>query len=103
MVLLDISGENYHDLRRDDFPVSYRGTGLLDVLHEVAKVCFMPLSVGGRIRTLDDISLRLANGADKCIINSEAIRNPEFVRAAAQRFGSQCIVISVDVMACRLD
>ncbi len=97
LVLLDISGENFHDLRRDDFPVSYRGTGLLDVLHEVAKVCFMPLAVGGRIRTLEDISLRLAHGADKCIINSEAVRNPDFVKQAAERFGSQCIVVSIDV------
>ncbi len=96
LVLLDISEDNFHDLRRDDFPVSYRGTGLLDVLHEVAKVCFMPLSIGGRIRTLDDISLRLAHGADKCIINSEAVRNPGFIREAAERFGSQCVVASID-------
>jgi imidazoleglycerol phosphate synthase cyclase subunit len=98
LVLLDISDKDYHDLRRDDFPVSYRGTGILDVLREVAKVSFMPLAIGGRVRTLDDISLRLANGADKVVINAQAVHKPQFIVDGAERFGSQCIVVSIDAL-----
>ncbi len=56
LVVLDISrGEDFHDLRRDDLQQRYLGTSALDVLREIAKVCFMPLTFGGRIRTLEDI------------------------------------------------
>src|ERR1700731_4893537 len=72
-----------------------RGT-LLDVVHRTAEVCFMPLTVGGGIRTLEDIRALLKAGADKVSINSAAVRDPEFVRAAARRFGSQCIVVNID-------
>ena len=60
LILLDISAEDFHDLRRDDIQQRYQGTRALDVLREVAKVCFMPLTFGGRIRTLEDIEQRLA-------------------------------------------
>ena len=73
LVLLDISGEDVHDLRRDDIQQRYQGTSALDVLREVAKVSFMPLAFGGRVRTLDDIELRLAAGADKVIVNTAAL------------------------------
>lgn len=99
LVLLDISEEDYHDLRRDDLQQSYSGDTVLDVLREVAKVCFMPLAFGGRIRSLDDISTRLALGADKCIINTAAIEDPDFVTRASRRFGAQCIVVSIDAKA----
>jgi cyclase len=69
---------------------------LLDVVRRTAEVCFMPLTVGGGIRTLDDIRTLLSAGADKVSINSAAVRNPELVRQAARRFGSQCIVINID-------
>jgi imidazole glycerol phosphate synthase subunit HisF len=65
LVLLDISADDYHDLRRDDIQQRYQGTSAVDVLREVAKVCFMPLTFGGRIRTLDDIAERISAGADK--------------------------------------
>ena len=68
-------------------------------VHTVEKIAaevFIPLTVGGGIRTLDDIRLMLNAGADKVSINSAAIKNPEFVRDAAQRFGSQCIVVAID-------
>jgi len=97
LILLDISKDDYHDLRRDDLALANPGSGALDVLRAISKVCFMPLSVGGRIRTIEDIRLRLFSGADKCIINTRAIEDPSFVRAAAQRFGSQCVVVSIDV------
>src|SRR5476651_487921 len=72
-----------------------RGT-LLDVVRRTADVCFMPLTVGGGVRTLDDIRALLLAGADKVAINTEAVRRPEFVREAAEKFGSQCIVAAID-------
>ena len=72
-----------------------RGT-LLDVVRRTADVCFMPLTVGGGVRTLDDIRALLLAGADKVAINTEAVRRPEIVREAAEKFGSQCIVAAID-------
>jgi cyclase len=66
------------------------------VVEQVAGEVFIPLTVGGGIRTLDDIRRMLNAGADKVGINSAAVFNPEFVREAAQRFGSQCIVVAID-------
>lgn len=97
LVILDIStGDAGHDLRRDDIQQRYEGDTVLDVLREVAKVCFMPLTFGGGIRSIDDIGARLAAGADKVTINTAAIDDPSFVSRAAERFGSQCIVVSID-------
>lgn len=98
LVLLDIGTEDHHDMRRDDHAIRYRGTGVIDLLRQIADVCFMPLSFGGRIRSLEDIQLRLEAGADKCVINSQAIASPAFITEAARRFGSQCIVVSIDVL-----
>jgi imidazoleglycerol phosphate synthase cyclase subunit len=99
LVILDISkGEGEHDLRRDDLQQRYSGTTAIDVLREVAKVCFMPLTFGGGIRTLEHISERLAAGADKVVINTAAIDDPGFISRAAERFGSQCIVVSIDAI-----
>src|SRR5512135_1740124 len=72
-----------------------RGT-LLEVVRRTADVCFMPLTVGGGVRTLDDIRALLLAGADKVAINTEAVRRPEFVREGAEKFGSQCIVVAID-------
>lgn len=72
-----------------------RGT-LIDVVTRTAEACFMPLTVGGGVRTLDDIRTLLLAGADKVSINSAAVANPEFVREAANKFGSQCIVVAID-------
>ncbi len=69
---------------------------MLHVVEQVAGEVFIPLTVGGGIRTLDDIRNMLNAGADKVGINSAAVTNPEFVRAAAERFGSQCIVVAID-------
>ena len=69
---------------------------ILDVVARTAEKVFMPLTVGGGIRTLDDIRNLLKAGADKVAINSAAVKNPEFVQKAAQRFGSQCIVVAID-------
>jgi cyclase len=72
-----------------------RGT-LLDVVHRTAEVCFMPLTVGGGVRTLDDIRALLLAGADKVSVNTAAVTRPEFIKEAAEKFGSQCIVAAID-------
>jgi imidazole glycerol-phosphate synthase subunit HisF len=72
-----------------------RGT-LLDVVRRTAEVCFMPLTVGGGVRALEDIRTLLLAGADKVSINTAAVARPEFVKEAAEKFGSQCIVAAID-------
>jgi cyclase len=69
---------------------------LLDVVRRTAETVFMPLTVGGGVRTLDDVRELLQAGADKVSINTAAVQQPEFVRAAAERFGSQCVVVAID-------
>ena len=76
---------------------------ILDVVRRTAEVVFMPLTVGGGIRTLDDIRALLNAGSDKVSINSAACRNPELVAQAARRFGSQCIVVNIDPKRVRKD
>lgn len=68
-----------------------------ELIDDLADECFMPLTVGGGIRSLDDVRRLLDVGADKVAINSEAVRNPELIREVAQRFGAQCVVVSIDV------
>ena len=72
-----------------------RGT-MLDVVRRTAEACFMPLTVGGGVRTLDDIKTLLRSGADKVSINSAAVSNREFVKQGAEKFGEQCIVVAID-------
>ncbi|MCA9236114.1 MAG: imidazole glycerol phosphate synthase subunit HisF, partial [Planctomycetales bacterium] len=80
-----------------DITASHEGRDImLDVVSRTAEQVFMPLTVGGGIRTLEDIRALLLAGCDKVSINSAAVRDPEFVRAAALRFGSQCIVVNID-------
>jgi cyclase len=80
-----------------DITASHEGRAImLDVVRRTAEVIFMPLCVGGGIRTLDDIRQLLNAGCDKVSINSAAPRNPQFVADAARRFGSQCIVVNID-------
>ncbi|MCR9178568.1 MAG: imidazole glycerol phosphate synthase subunit HisF, partial [Alphaproteobacteria bacterium] len=69
---------------------------IFDVIARTAERCFMPLTVGGGVRTLDDIRKLLLAGADKVSINTAAVKDPEFVRQAALKFGSQCITVAVD-------
>ncbi|NQU62615.1 MAG: imidazole glycerol phosphate synthase subunit HisF [Rhodospirillales bacterium] len=70
---------------------------IFDVVRDTAEHCFMPLTVGGGVRTVDDIRKLLLAGSDKVAINTAAVKNPDFVGEAAEKFGSQCIVVSVDV------
>ena len=71
-------------------------SSMVDVIERAADCCFMPLTVGGGIRTLDDMSIMLKAGADKISINSAAISHPELIQEGAKKFGSQCIVVSID-------
>lgn len=72
-----------------------RGT-LLDVVSRTAEACFMPLTVGGGVRTVADVRTLLLAGADKVGINTAAVNNPDVVAAAAEKFGDQCIVVAID-------
>jgi len=72
---------------------------LIDVVRRTAEQVFMPLTVGGGVRTLDDVRSLLSAGADKVSINTAAVADPEFVKRAAERFGSQCTVVAIDARA----
>lgn len=69
---------------------------MISVIERVAEQCFMPLTVGGGIRTVEDMRIMLHAGADKTSINSSALATPDLIRAGAEKFGSQCIVVSID-------
>lgn len=83
-----------------DITATHEDRGILfDVVSRTAEACFMPLTVGGGVRTLDDIRKLLLAGADKVSINSAAVADREFVRRAAEKFGSQCVVVAIDAKA----
>ena len=80
-----------------DITASAHGrASMVEVIKRAADQCFMPLTVGGGIRTLEDMHLMLKSGADKVSINTSAIKTPQLIKAGAQKFGSQCIVVSID-------
>jgi cyclase len=80
-----------------DITASHEGRAtMIDVVERTANECFMPVTVGGGIRTVEDIRAMLKAGADKTSVNTAAIQNPELVKAGAERFGSQCIVVAID-------
>jgi imidazole glycerol-phosphate synthase subunit HisF len=80
-----------------DITASHENRGIiLDVVRRTAEACFMPLTVGGGVRTIDDIRTLLKSGADKVSINTAAVNNRGFVREAAEKFGDQCIVVAID-------
>ena len=80
-----------------DITATHENRGLiLDVVRRTAEACFMPLTVGGGVRMLEDIRNLLLSGADKVSINSAAVARREFVKEAAEKFGSQCIVVAID-------
>src|SRR6202030_1454764 len=80
-----------------DITASHEDRGiLLDVVRRTAEVCFMPLTVGGGVRTTEDIRKLLLAGADKASINSAAVADRDIVRRAAEKFGAQCVVVAID-------
>jgi cyclase len=100
LIYLDISREKSYDLRRDDLGDPNEGD-LLSILGQVSRRCFMPMSFGGGIRTMDDIADRLSRGADKVVINTQALLDPPFIESAARVFGSQCVVVCLDARSAR--
>ncbi len=80
-----------------DITASHEGRDTIyDVVRRTAEACFMPVTVGGGVRTVEDIRKLLIAGADKVSINTAAVKNPDFIREAAEKFGAQCIVVSID-------
>src|SRR5262244_4063857 len=80
-----------------DITASHENRGIiLDVVRRTAEACFMPLTVGGGVRTIDDIRKLLTSGADKVSINTAAVNRRAFVKEAAEKFGDQCIVVAID-------
>ncbi|MFQ5562078.1 MAG: imidazole glycerol phosphate synthase subunit HisF [Parvularculaceae bacterium] len=80
-----------------DISASHEGRGvLLDAVKAVAERCFMPLTVGGGVRSVEDFRKLLLAGADKVAINTAAVRNPELINDAAAKFGAQCVVVAID-------
>ena len=80
-----------------DITASHEGRDTIyDVVRRTAEACFMPVTVGGGVRTIEDIRKLLIAGADKVSINTAAVKNPDFVREAAEKFGAQCVVVSID-------
>jgi len=80
-----------------DITASHEDRGImLDVVRRTAEACFMPLTVGGGVRTIEDIRALLTSGADKVSINTAAVARREFVKEAAEKFGDQCIVVAID-------
>lgn len=96
LIYLDISQTEEYDLRRADHKVG-TFTSQLEILDALSEQCFMPLTFGGRIRTVADMGVRFGRGADKITINTAAVDTPQVVTAGARAFGSQAIVVSMDV------
>lgn len=83
-----------------DISASHEGRGvLIDAVRQVAERCFMPLTVGGGVSSLEDFRALLLAGADKVAINTAAVKNPDLINAAAARFGAQCVVVAIDAKA----
>src|ERR1700721_1883658 len=92
---MDQSGPDELPFR--DTPGSHENRGImLDVVRRTREACFMPLTVGGGVRTIEDIRALLSSGADKVSINTAAVARREFVKEAAEKFGDQCIVVAID-------
>lgn len=111
IIYLDISREATHSMRSGNSTIGSTSsnlhnstedcnTDIIQIIRKISKVCFVPLTVGGGIRTLEDIRIRLAAGADKVSINTIAIDEPDFITRASKEFGAQCIVVSIDVKKC---
>lgn len=95
LIYIDISREKNYDLRRNDYNInSYSSIGA--IINEISRVCFMPLTFGGGIRTLEDVSFRIRNGADKITLNTGAWENPKLISQIAEKYGSQAVVVSID-------
>lgn len=97
LIYLDITRTGFYDVRRDDHKLKSLDDPL-SILDAVSQTCFMPLTWGGRINTVEDMRQRISRGADKITINTNAFFNPQLITDGAKIFGSQAIVVSIDVL-----
>ncbi|MBI2269177.1 MAG: imidazole glycerol phosphate synthase subunit HisF [Bacteroidetes bacterium] len=95
LIYIDISRTSDYDLGRDDHKISSYKT-IEEIIEKISEICFMPLTFGGGIRSLNQIDFLIKNGADKITLNSAAINNPDLIQKSAEKYGSQAIVISID-------
>ena len=96
LIYLDITRDNNYDIHREDH--KYKNfNNFLSIIKEVSKLTFMPITVGGKIKSLKDIEKRFEYGADKVCLNSLPLENPEIIGQIAKEFGSQSLIISIDV------
>jgi len=96
LIYIDISREAVFDLKRDDHKIQRRSS-VLEILSDISKKSFMPLTFGGRIFHFQQAAAFIRNGADKVIVNSGAFHNPKLIEEIASYFGSQCVVVGIDV------
>ena len=96
LIYIDISESDKYSKKRLDMGESDIPSNISELITVVSKNCFMPLTFGGRIRSIEDISLRMSLGADKVSINSQAYADPDFIERSSKKFGSQAIVVSID-------
>lgn len=97
LIYIDITREGEHDLKRDDHKIRIVNS-TIEILREISKQCFMPLTFGGRIRSFDDAAAFITNGADKIVINTAAYEaKAGIITKIARYFGSQCVVVGIDV------
>lgn len=97
IIYLNISNKETYNLNREDHKIKGINNSI-DILEEVSKTCFVPLTWGGNIKTIDEMKQCFNKGADKITLNSEAVRNPNLITKASKTFGSQAIVISIDIL-----
>ena len=95
LIYIDISRDNKYDARRDDMSIDSM-TNIMDIIQEISKVCFMPLSFGGGIRSVSDAVQRVRNGADKIIVNHLLHESQEIVKNISRTLGAQAIIGSID-------
>jgi imidazole glycerol-phosphate synthase subunit HisF len=96
LIYVDISNENYYDLRRDDMKIKSMSS-IYEIISFLSKTCFIPLTFGGNIKKIKEIKEILKRGADKILINTIAFKNPKIITQASKKFGSQSIVVGIDV------
>ncbi len=95
LIYIDISRDKQYDARRDDHKIqSFQS--IEQIISAISSVCFMPLTFGGGIRTIEQVDFIIRSGSDKITLNTGAFNNPELVKETSLRYGSQCIVLSID-------
>jgi len=97
LIYIDISKDDFYETKRNDHKIKLPNNSL-SILEEVSKTCFMPLTWGGRIKSVEDMHERIKRGADKITINSAAFHNPKLITQGAMKFGNQAIVVVIDVL-----